>query len=112
MEKGEQCNVVGDQIRTPTYVEDLAAAIVSVIEKKATGIFHIGGADILTPYDMACAVADFFSLDKTLLKKVTEKKFSQAAKRPLKTGLIIEKGRNELGYQPISFKEGLRRTFS
>lgn len=111
LEQGGEYKVVSDQIRTPTYVEDLSAGIVSVIEKKATGIYHIGGADILTPYDMACAVADFFSLDKTLLKKVTEENFSQTARRPLKTGFVIDKARIKLGYHPVSFAEGIRKTF-
>jgi len=30
----------------------------------------------------------------------------------LKTGFIIDKARKELGYEPISFEEGLRKTFS
>lgn len=112
LEKGEEYNVVSDQLRTPTYVEDLAAAIVSIIERKATGIYHIGGADILTPYEMACAVADYFQLNKLLIKKVTEVDFSQPARRPLKTGLIIDKARLELDFQPLDFKEGLKKTFS
>jgi dTDP-4-dehydrorhamnose reductase len=33
--------------------------------------------------------------------------FIQAAKRPLRTGFIIEKAKRELGYKPHSFDEGL-----
>ncbi len=111
LEKGERYNVVSDQTRTPTYVGDLASAIVSVIERKATGIYHIGGADILTPYQMACAVADHCKLDKTLIKEVTEANFSQPAKRPAKTGFVIDKAKRKLGYDPIPFSEGLKKTF-
>ena len=46
-------NVVDDQVRTPTYVEDLADGIIAVIEKKAKGIYHLSGEDVLTPYQMA-----------------------------------------------------------
>lgn len=112
LEAGEEYKVVNDQVRTPTYVEDLAKAIISVIERKATGIYHIGGTDALTPYEMAMAVADHFGLDKTLLKEVSETSFSQPAKRPLKTGFNIDKAKKELGYQPVSFTEGLKRTFA
>lgn len=112
LEKGEEYSVFDDQVRTPTFVEDLAAGIVAIIEKKATGIFHLSGKDILTPYQMACKAADHLHLDKSQLKKVTAADFSQAARRPLKTGFIIEKARRELGYDPISFEEGLVKTFS
>jgi dTDP-4-dehydrorhamnose reductase len=33
--------------------------------------------------------------------------FTQTARRPLRTGFIIEKARKELGYEPHSFEEGL-----
>jgi dTDP-4-dehydrorhamnose reductase len=111
LENGEEYKVVSDQIRTPTYVEDLAAGIVSIVEKKAEGVFHISGEDILTPYDMACKTADFLKLDKTLLKQANADNFNQPARRPLKTGFIIEKAKKVLGFNPISFEEGLKKTF-
>ena len=112
LEKGEEYSVVDDQLRTPTYVEDLAKAIVSIIEKRAKGIFHISGKDILTPYQMAVKTAEHLGLDKSLIKKVTAADFSQPAKRPPRTGFRIEKARRELGYEPLSFEEGLEKTFS
>jgi dTDP-4-dehydrorhamnose reductase len=112
LEKGEEYSVVNDQVRTPTFVEDLAAGIISIIERKATGIYHLSGEDVLTPYEMACEVADHLGLNKSLIKKVTAADFSQPAKRPPKTGFIIDKAKKELGFQPMSFKEGLIRTFN
>jgi dTDP-4-dehydrorhamnose reductase len=111
LEKGEEYKVVDDQVRTPTYVEDLAAGIVSIIEKKATGIYHLSGEEVLTPYDMACQTADYLQLDSTLIKKVTAANFSQPARRPLRTNFIIDKAKKELGYQPVNFQTGLKKTF-
>jgi len=34
------------------------------------------------------------------------------AKRPHKTGFVIEKAKKELGYKPLSFEEGLKKAFS
>jgi len=112
LEKGEEYNVVDDQLRTPTYVEDLAKGIVSIVEKKATGIFHLSGKDILTPYQMAIKTSEILQLDNSVLKKVTASSFNQPARRPLKTGFVIDKARKELGYEPLSFDEGLKKTFS
>lgn len=111
LEKGEEYSVFDDQVRTPTFVEDLAAGIVAIIQKRVTGIFHLSGKDIMTPYQMVCATADFLGLDKTLIRKVTAATFSQPAIRPAKTGFNIEKAKRELGYDPVSFQEGLARTF-
>jgi len=112
LEKGEEYSVFDDQVRTPTYVEDLARGIVSIIEKKATGVFHLSGKDVLTPYQMTIKTAEYLKLDSSVIKKVTHASFSQPAKRPLKTGFIIDKAREKLGYEPISFEEGLKKTFS
>ncbi len=112
LEKGEEYSVVNDQVRTPTYVEDLASGIVSIIENKATGIYHLSGEDVLTPYEMARKVAEYLELDTSLIKEVTAANFSQPAKRPGNTRFIIDKAKKDLCYQPISFEEGLIKTFT
>jgi dTDP-4-dehydrorhamnose reductase len=112
LQRGEKLNVFNDQVRTPTYVEDLAVGILSILEKQKTGIYHISGKDVLTPYQMAMAVAEYLNLDATLINKVEEKDLDQPARRPLKTGFNISKAKNDLDYQPISFKEGLKKTFA
>lgn len=112
LNRGESYSVFDDQQRTPTYVEDLSAAIVTIIQQRAGGIFHISGEELLTPYEMACKTASLLQADSSLIKKVTAKDFVQPAKRPLKTGFNIEKAKRILGFSPLSFEEGLRKTFS
>lgn len=112
LEAQKNIKVVTDQVRTPTYVEDLARGIVLVIEKKATGIFHISGKDVLTPYQMAEATAAHFKLDKNLLQPVDASTFTQPGRRPPKTGFNINKAVTQLGYQPLSFEEGIAKMFA
>lgn len=111
LEKGEVYNVVDDQVRTPTYVGDLASGIVTIIDKRTNGIYHLSGKDILTPYQMAIKAANHLGLDSSLINKVTAADFSQPAKRPHRTGFVIDKAMAELGFSPVSFEEGLQRTF-
>ena len=112
LEAQNPLQMFNDQIRTPTYVEDLATAIASIIEKEKKGIYHISGDDVLTPYQMALAVADYLKKDAALLTPVTEQIFQQAARRPLKTGFDISKAKQELDYTPTPFGEGLKKTFA
>jgi dTDP-4-dehydrorhamnose reductase len=111
LRKGEPLKIFDDQVRTPTYVEDLAGAIIEMIKRHTTGIYHISGEDIYTPYQMALAVANHLNLDASLITKVTEQEFQQPARRPLKTGFNISKAKQELNYNPTPFKEGLKKTF-
>jgi dTDP-4-dehydrorhamnose reductase len=110
LEKKEPYEVFHDQVRTPTYAGDFAWAITAMLEKNVSGIYNICGEDVLTPYEMAVATGAFLQLDTSKIKKITAADFVQAAKRPLKTGLDITKAKLDLGYQPVSFNEGLKKT--
>ncbi len=108
LEDKKTINVVDDQWRTPTLAEDLAMGCFLIMEKEATGIFNISGPDMLTPYEMAIQTADFFKLDKSYINKADSSTFTQPAKRPPRTGFIIDKAKSLLGYTPHSFVEGIK----
>lgn len=108
LEAQKPIQVVDDQWRTPTLAEDLAMGCYLIAKQQAEGIFNISGSDMLTPYEMAMKTADFFGLDKSLITRTDSTKFTQPAKRPPKTGFIIEKAKSSLGYQPHSFDEGIK----
>ncbi len=107
LEEGKTINVVNDQWRTPTLAEDLAMGCYLAAINRGTGVYHVSGEEMMTPYDIAMRTADFFKLDKSLIHETDSTKFKQPAARPLKTGFIITKAKTELGYSPHSFEQGL-----
>ena len=107
LEAGKEIQVVDDQFRTPTLAEDLAAGCILIAEQEAEGVFNISGPDFLTPYDMANITADFFGLNKALIKRADSTTFTQPAKRPLKTGFTITKAREQLGFEPKTFQTAI-----
>jgi len=111
LQKEQPLQIVNDQIRTPTYVEDLAIGIVSIVENHKTGIYHISGEEVYTPYDMAIAVAEYLKLNTALITPVTADSFTQPARRPLKTGFNISKAKRDLNYNCTPLKEALIKTF-
>lgn len=108
--EGRPLKIFNDQWRTPTYIEDLAAGIVSIIEKGAEGVYHLSGEDLRTPYDVAVETAIYLGYDTSLIKAVKANEFDQPARRPAKTGFDISKAKKDMNYQPTSFAEGLQRT--
>lgn len=107
LEQGKTLNVVGDQFRTPTLAEDLAQGCALAAAQKAQGVYNISGSDFMSVFDLVYRVAAFWKLDKSLLNLSTSEGIKQPAKRPPITGFIIDKAKNELGYKPHSFEEGL-----
>jgi dTDP-4-dehydrorhamnose reductase len=106
----EEYKVFSDQLRTPTYVEDVAVGIFLMLQKNAYGIYHIAGQDILSPYEIAIATAKYLDLDDFLIKNITSKDLVQPALRPAITNFNIDKAKEELGYKPNSFIDGLKKT--
>lgn len=107
LEKRNPINVVNDQWRMPTLAEDLARACLLAVEHKAKGIYHISGKDMMSIVDIVNGVADFWKLDKTIINEISSESLGQEAKRPKKTGFILDKAMTDLNYQPHSFEEGL-----
>ena len=112
LSEGKKIKVVSDQFRTPTYVTDLCKGIASMIQKNVTGIYHLAGSEIISPYQMAVTVAEVLKLDKNLIENVTSQTFYEPVVRAKKSGLVISKAQLELGYQPITFAEGVQLSFS
>lgn len=107
LEKGNAINVINDQWRMPTLVEDLVSGCLLAVKHNAQGVYHISGKDMLSIAQIAYKVADFWKLDKTLITEVNSATLNQKAKRPVKTGFILDKAMTELHYKPHSFEEGL-----
>ncbi|MFI5148378.1 MAG: SDR family oxidoreductase [Bacteroidia bacterium] len=105
--KGQKINVVDDQFRAPTLSEDLAAGCIAIADKCATGIYNLSGPETFSVLDLVYQVADFWKLDRNLINPIKSDTLNQAAKRPARTGFILDKARKDLGYKPHTFIEGL-----
>lgn len=105
LESKTKIRIVTDQINNPTFLNDLSGAIKSVCELKKTGIYNIGGSEILDRLEFTRKIADYFNLDFELVEPILTKELKQAALRPLKSGLINLKAETELNYKPRSLNE-------
>lgn len=108
LEKGLPIKVVNDQWRMPTLAEDLAEACLLAVEKNAKGIYHVSGKDYMSIADLVRKVADYWALDQSIISEVSSVGLNQTARRPMKTGFVLDKAINDLDYRPHSFEEGLK----
>ena len=108
LSSGQPLRVFADQWGNPTYICDLARALVSLCSQEARGLFHIGGATFMTRYEMAREIARFFGIDSALIEPVPTCAVALPAKRPLRSGLRTDALEVALGRQPMSFAEGLQ----
>jgi dTDP-4-dehydrorhamnose reductase len=111
LEQQKPIKVVSDQLRTPTFIDDISAGVEAIIQQEQQGIYHLAGKDIVSPYQMAITTAQVLDLDVSLIQQVTADTFPEPVKRAKKSGLKIDKAIADLGYQPHSFEEGVQLTF-
>ncbi|MDO8469130.1 MAG: SDR family oxidoreductase [Candidatus Peribacter sp.] len=109
LERDEDRVVPTDQMSTPTFAPDLAEASFLLAERKATGIYHVAGPELMSRFVFAEAIAKAFDLPQDHLKPIATSALKQAAKRPLKGGLLCEKIRQTFpGWQSHSVADSLR----
>lgn len=108
LEKRQVLSIVNDQFRSPTLAEDLAEGCLLIADKHKEGIFHISGKDLMSIIELVKRVANHFNLPTSGISETSSNTLKQAAKRPPKTGFILDKAYNELDYRPHSFEEGLQ----
>jgi len=88
---GNTMRVPTDQLATPVYNTDLAAASIALIQGGNTGIFHLAGPEFLSRYDFSLQACDILSLPTAQVQPLTTPELNQKAARPLLGGLRIDK---------------------
>ena len=107
LEKGQPIKVVDDQWRMPTLAEDLADGCIRIAKRGATGVYHLSGPDGMSILELVQRVGAFFQLDTSVVTPVKSDTLGQPAKRPPRTGFVLDKARRDLGYAPRGLEEGL-----
>lgn len=90
-----------DQIITPTFIDDIAVAIESLINETPSGIYHLVGSTPLSPYQLACQIADVFGFDKKIIKEGSLEEYVKETGRPRQKNLSLsnQKLKKELGIE-------------
>ena len=81
----EEVRVVADQIGTPTYAGDLAAAITYIINSEQLdrcGIYHYSNEGVCSWYDFACEIARLSGHTDCKVTPCTTEEYPTKAQRP------------------------------
>ena len=104
---GGPLRIVDDQVGSPTYAEDLAAAIRALAERTATGLFHLGGTGCASRFEWASETVALADLGVQVLP-ASSSEFPLPAPRPANTCLDCSKAAG-LGVRLPPWRDGLAR---
>ena len=107
-----EIKVVADQIGTPTYAGDLAAAISHIIESKQLdkyGTYHFSNEGVCSWYDFACEIARLCGNGECKVKPCTTADYPTKAQRPRYSVLDKSKFVKTFGLSIPEWHDSLKR---
>lgn len=105
----ESINVVCDQIGSPTYAGDLAAAIVAILPQMRDGmheIYHFTNEGVCSWYDFACAIMALSGLP-CRVNPIPSSQYPTRATRPMYSVLSKEKIKHDFNITIPHWQEAL-----
>jgi dTDP-4-dehydrorhamnose reductase len=99
--------VVMDHVASPTYAPAMAQRTADMVEKKLSGIYHLGGGEPVSWYHYARTIFDLAQLSPSL-QPTDEREYRTPARRPKYSALSNDK-LNAAGIEPMPpFREAVR----
>ena len=109
---GKPLAVVNDQVGSPTFTHDLADATLELIDRGATGVWHVANAGETTWFEFAGAIFEEFEVKPLELKPTTSAAWKQArpasAVRPAYSVLDTTPYERLVGKPMAHWREALR----
>jgi len=90
-------DVVDDQIGSPTYTWDLAAAVQLLIEGHHTGVFHVTNSGYCSWYEFAVKILECTGMEDVEVRPIKSDQLTRPASRPSYSVLNCEKFQRATG---------------
>jgi dTDP-4-dehydrorhamnose reductase len=103
--------VVCDEISSPTYAPDLAAAIVALVRSEHYGIYHFTNAGVCSRYEFARQILALAGMPDTPIEPITSDQWPRASTPPLHSALHNLAG-DAIGIRLRPWQEALRDYFA
>jgi len=103
---GKQFNAPSYLWGNPTYVDDLAGAMIELYQKKAGGVFHVVGKSFVNRFDWAKTACAILGLDSKLIREVSAPPVNMVP-RPIESSLNTDKFAHFYGTVLHDVREGL-----
>ncbi len=104
----EVLNVVADQIGSPSYTPELAAASLALIKAQAAGIFHAACQGAASWRDLAAEAVAQAGIPCEV-RPIASSEYPQKAKRPSYSVFDLGKLRGATGMTPMDWREAVAR---
>ncbi|WP_375760002.1 SDR family oxidoreductase [Corallococcus exercitus] len=106
---GQPVKLFEDQVVSPSFADNVAAMLVELGERRLGGTWNTCGGTVLDRVAFGRALCEVFGFDAGLVVPTRMADLKLSAPRPLKSGLVTDKAREQLSQKPLALAESLRR---
>lgn len=96
----------------PLFVGDLAELLVTMLEKKLNGLYHVVGSETTSKYEFGKAIARKFGFDENLIQPISVDESGMKARRSHNLRLSVHKLSTALGMRIPGYSTGLERFYT
>jgi dTDP-4-dehydrorhamnose reductase len=107
---GRSTTLYADEYRTPVDPESVADAVARILERNAEGLYHLGGPERLSRFELGRRVARAFGLSEDGLVPGAQAEHSGPDRRAPDVSLDSSRARRELGWAPRPLDAAIRES--
>lgn len=97
-----------DQYRSPILVDNLARALLELVESDFVGILHLGGAERISRLDFGMLFAKILSIRTDLIRSTSMYNGHSAVQRPADTSFVIARAQQILKTEFLNCRAGIQ----
>lgn len=103
----QSMRITKDQVRMPTFVDDVSWAVHQLLDHPFKGTLHLSGPEVIDVHAFSLLTAEVFKLDDHLLEPIQTEQAHQTGQRPMKSGFDLSLAQSTIGYRPTAPRDAL-----
>ncbi len=108
LSEGRTLRVVTDQISNACWAMELATVMITAMERRRTGVYHVASPEIVSRFALARQIATLLGVDPEQIQPAVTAELNQLAARPLDGGLLTRRSEQALGLRFRPLAEALK----
>jgi len=109
LEKKQPLKLFEDQFVSASLADSVAAQVAELAARKLGGIWHTCGGEVVDRVSFGRELCKVFGFDASLITPTRMADMKLPSPRPLRSGLKVDKAREQLAAKPLSLAESLSR---
>lgn len=98
---GDPLRVVDDQFGCPTFADDLAGAIRTLVVARRPGVYHVTNQGPVSWYQFACAIVEAANLDRACVTPISSGELDPPRPAPRPRHAVLDNAALRLGGLPL-----------